>query len=980
MRIRTSAAAALIGVGLIATTIASTSTSSAAGTGQISGRVARDINHDGHADLTEPPQAGVVVTAVCVDTAGVTPASDTYTPSVTATTDADGTYSIPNVSGDCRVVFTEDQEWLEPSTAGEGPDSSSVQFVPVADGTTSTVRWAVESPADDFATGRVASGIAWPGESIRAHSGFQSDSRGVVSFAPDASGVETGPNQITTLESDYATTGAVWGLANAPDGRMWASAWARPWTDMTAGADAIWEIDGGAASVLTDIIDAGDSTIPTPRSPVVAQAWQATDSVVTAGLNGKVGWGDIDYVADGDRLAAVNLHDRQVWMIPTADPGSAAPIALPGEMTSCTGGTFRPWALSAHDGLLYVGGVCDAETSQSQSDLRFRVAATNVGGSAVRGVAPGGWSVLVDETLDFERGCTVNTSWSGGCAATRWEPWKILAGGIEASGVRWAPQPSLRSITFTDSNEMILGFGDRGAGEQFGLGFAAGDILIAAPNQTATGWALESNGSINGRTSACTSTTPDPQSGPGGPNTNQGPGGGEFFCGEGFDPFPTHSEIALGAVAHVPGSDRIVASMMDPRQIDSGGFAQLRLDNGTRDTTAGTLNGFDGLEVQQSYGNTGKWGFGKAGGLSDLEVLAAQAPVEIGNRVWFDTNHNGQQDPGENPVGGATVILRDDAGTEVARAVTSLDGHYVFSNAPGVDTAALRYNLPIPFGATGWTVSVPLAQPVLSGWTATISNSGGNDTDSDGVVVADESVADVTVGDPGQNNHTFDFGFDRVFRVTVTKMVDDPASGDDLGDGPFAARLDCVWPTDQSRTLTLGPVPFAPGTPAVFESVPEGFSCTVTETEQDGAVSVTVDPLGPMVVDGDAAFAVTNRFPTTTTSTTTSTTSTTVPETTTTTTTTTSTVPDTTTTTSTTSTTVPDTTTTSVLASTTTAPVTTTTATPARKTPTPTTTTSKGLAYTGAASVVLGVIGLFLIGLGGWLTRAGDRRKRGERN
>ena len=932
------AAAAIIGVGLVAASLAFPVVSSAAGTGQIAGRVARDLNHDGHADPTEPPQAGVVVTAVCVDTAGATPATDTYTPAATATTDAGGAYSIANVSGDCRVVFTEDQDWLEPSTAGEGPDSSSVQFVPVADGTTSTVRWAVESPADDFATGRVASGIAWPGESIRAHSGFQSDSRGVVSFAPNASGVETGPNQITTLESDYATTGAVWGLASAPDGRMWASAWARPWTDMTAGANAIWEINGGAASVLTDTVDAGDSTIPTPRSPVAAQAWQATDSVVTAGLNGKVGWGDIDYIADGDRLAAVNLHDRQVWMIPTADPGSAVPIALPGEMTSCTGGTFRPWALSSHDGLLYVGGVCDAETSQSPSDLRFRVAATNIGSSATRGVAPGGWSVLLDEPLDFERGCTVNTSWSGGCAATRWEPWKTLPGGIEASGVRWAPQPSLRSITFTDANEMILGFGDRGAGEQFGLGFAAGDILIAAPNQTATGWTLESNGTTGGRASACTSTTPDPQSGPGGPNTNQGPGGGEFFCGEGFDAFPTHSETALGAVAHMPGSDRIVASLMDPRRIDSGGFAQLRIDNGTRDTTAGTLNGFDGLEVQQSYGNTGQWGFGKAGGLSDLEVLAAQAPVEIGNRVWFDTNHNGQQDPGENPVGGATVILRDDAGTEVARAVTSLDGHYVFSNGTGVDTAALRYNLPIPFGAAGWTVSVPLDQPVLAGWKATVSDAGDDDTDSDGVATAVESVAPVTVGDPGQNNHTFDFGFDRVFRVTVTKVVDDPESGDDLGDGPFAARLDCVWPTDQTRTLALGPVPFAPGSPAVFESVPEGFSCTVVETEQDGAVQVTVDPLGPVGVGGDSAFVVTNRFPTTTTTSTT----TTVPETTTTTTS---------TSTTSTTTTVPETTTTTVLASTTIPPTTTTTV--------PTTTT--GLAYTGGSPVALILLAVALI-------------------
>src|SRR5690606_18184352 len=72
--------------------------------------------------------------------------------------------------------------------------------------------------------------------------------------------------------------------------------------------------------------------------------------------------------------------------------------------------------------------------------------------------------------------------------------------------------------------------------------------------------------------------------------------------------------------------------------------------------------------------------FGKGTGMADLEVLCDEAPIQIGNRVWFDTNSNGIQDPGEVPVDGATVNLYDDLGTLIATAATSANGEYYFDD------------------------------------------------------------------------------------------------------------------------------------------------------------------------------------------------------------------------------------------------------------------------------------------------------------
>src|SRR5690606_19678026 len=110
--------------------------------------------------------------------------------------------------------------------------------------------------------------------------------------------------------------------------------------------------------------------------------------------------------------------------------------------------------------------------------------------------------------------------------------------------------------------------------------------------------------------------------------------------------------------------------------------------------------------------------FGKSNGLGDLEIMCAPAPIEIGNRVWFDPDVNGVQDPAaagdrEAPVPGVTVnlYLPGDLDNPIATTITSAEGEYYFNdtNVPGGLTPftdyVIRLDNPADYNGgplTGW--------------------------------------------------------------------------------------------------------------------------------------------------------------------------------------------------------------------------------------------------------------------------------------
>ena len=83
------------------------------------------------------------------------------------------------------------------------------------------------------------------------------------------------------------------------------------------------------------------------------------------------------------------------------------------------------------------------------------------------------------------------------------------------------------------------------------------------------------------------------------------------------------------------------------------------------------------------------------------ETTTTTAPGgQIGDRVWFDADRDGQQGPGEVGIEGVTVELIDDGtGTVMATTTTDADGLYLFD---GVAAGTYRVRFSAPAGFVGF--------------------------------------------------------------------------------------------------------------------------------------------------------------------------------------------------------------------------------------------------------------------------------------
>lgn len=139
--------------------------------------------------------------------------------------------------------------------------------------------------------------------------------------------------------------------------------------------------------------------------------------------------------------------------------------------------------------------------------------------------------------------------------------------------------------------------------------------------------------------------------------------------------------------------------------------------------------------------------FAKFNGLGSIESLIGGNQVEIGDRVWEDTNGNGIQDPGEPGIAGVTVNLVDSFTGNPTGGSTTTDanGYYIFK---------VQDTLP-------YTVRVDSKDPKLAGYTLTKGGQGNRAIDSDpaGLDANGIAVAVVPPRNPEENDHTFDFGW-----------------------------------------------------------------------------------------------------------------------------------------------------------------------------------------------------------------------------
>ncbi|MCY7356496.1 MAG: hypothetical protein LH609_03335, partial [Rudanella sp.] len=416
---------------------------------------------------------------------------------------------------------------------------------------------------------------------------------------------------------------------------------------------------------------------------------------------GKTSLGGMDFSDDEDTLYVMNLQNRTLYALnPTsgsvfsnqAVPLSPLPPGCP------TAGDVRPFAVEYHRGKVYVGVVCSAESSNAATDLKAYVYTVNPATLAFA-TAP-----VFQMNLNYPRGKAASTG------PADWLPWKSSYTNVSTSQATRLvyPMPMFTNIAF-DNGDLIIGLRDRIgdiAGSQaldnptstsLYQGRIAGDILRAGGSPE-TGWILENNGRSEGNGTAVQ-------------NTGQGPGttGAEFYHGDSY-PIATggvvsgvitgttgigvnHDEVSLGTMTQIPGFVEVAAIVFDPTlDNDSDGFFDggVRWLNNTNGAWAQSYRVYNGVTTGTDPGLAD---FGKAAGLGELIPFCDLPPIQIGNRVWRDTNNDGVQDAGEPALAGVVVQLKGPGVPANTTAITNSSGEYYFSNATGTAAMGFVYSL-----------------------------------------------------------------------------------------------------------------------------------------------------------------------------------------------------------------------------------------------------------------------------------------------
>jgi hypothetical protein len=245
--------------------------------------------------------------------------------------------------------------------------------------------------------------------------------------------------------------------------------------------------------------------------------------------------------------------------------------------------------------------------------------------------------------------------------------------------------------------------------------------------------------------------------------------------------------------------------------------------------------------------------------MGDIEVLCNMAPVQIGNRVWIDTDKDGIQDPGEAPVKGVTVRVYDSTGTTLlGTAITNDKGEYYFAsnvseaaagdgNNVGGGIAAgsayvIRFDNPDDYAAGG-----PLFGYSLTTTDGTDATSPLDDSiDSDATTVSSYPQIMTYKLLPGVNDHTFDVGFftdTPAATATTTTTTTAPAATSTLK----VSVGDYVW-WDIDRD----------GIQDANEQPISGVTLTITKADGSPVTDVNGKPVMTTVTDTNGKYSFDN--------------------------------------------------------------------------------------------------------------------------
>ncbi len=896
--------------------------------GHIQGTVFRDFNQNGIFDqtvgadgLTDAPLKGVTATAYAAS--GATVGS--------AVTNAAGVYDITVGGGlsdgaAVRIQFSGYPASFTDSMSGTA-NASSVQFTTVG---ATGVNFALHKTTD-YSRGTTGTPLitAIQGNGSPALSygtaGLNAAVRNVPALTavlPSAA-VYTASPTITTSLATFQEIGAVWGIAMQPLGPttggdryyIYAAAVTKRHSDWgPRGIDGLYRLDvtvSSSGAVTRNGLTSYDLGVGGVNYGVVnvtattttgAQGARdlADRNTGLAGVQsldtgayaaaGKVGIGGIAY--HEGYLYVVNLNDKQIWRYNVAN-FAAAPVQIALGATNALIAQERPWALTVHEGALYLGVT---------HDTTLAVSGTNPprGGAKVLRVplAGGSSTVALTVPLNYSRGIAwladdpVTTTTQQ--APAQWHNWRDDYGNLYTNATlvtyfrAWA-QPILSGLAFDDGGNLSLGLIDRfsyqtGVDALWPTSYTAwqsgtinalpiGDVLFAGRGADGA-LAIENLGTAAGAGVPATTAGLDVVSRvPGygaegavwGQPTRQNfqHGGLEFFedsvgyngagrivNNEGV----VHDETALGAVATIAGSNQLTTTSFDAaRTYNAAGNRFLSLIDGH------SINGFDQYLPGVGY-------FGKNGGIGGVAFLLDEAPVEIGNRVWYDADGDGIQDPDEPAINGApvelwtadasgnpvtllastqTATLNGQDGTYYFRSVDAPSGGIagfvkdadyvvVFPSRPAVTPVDLRW----PSG-TASSVQTMFTGLTWGQMVRTTQAAGGDRlVDSNPAVATGRAL--VSVGGMGENDHSLDAGWVgfSTFRLEKAVVGSPPAGAEytfTVGSATNFRGDDRLWTAGPATPLTVDTLEYvltAGQTITSTETLPYGYTLTVTE---DGA-------------------------------------------------------------------------------------------------------------------------------------------------
>jgi LPXTG-motif cell wall-anchored protein len=838
--------AALLAMVLVTTGLALlVSAPAQAATHQVSGSVFRDFDGNGARD-THAASTGVASDA---GLAGVTvTATDGHGAVVgTATSTTNGSYTLDVVdpsSTDVRVAFTGLPAGYESSAHGDD-NGTSVQFVRVGATPVTGVDYAVNAPEDYTQSVAAPLVTAIHSSGLRTAAGNTGVASLVsVPWSVPENGAGSDANRFgarTTLGL-VSVTGSLWGQAfQRTTGDVFASAVLRrhaelgplglggiyrvpdalaadgtinrdaaetaaPWLDVTTLGVDVGTIDAGARGL-------GAPTAPSRDPEAYAKA-------------GKAGIGGIAMSSDNKLLYFVNLFDKKLYAVDVATKTLADSYDLG------LGAGERPWGVSVHRGSVYIGstetGEADPTTDPDELDFVVRRAP-----ETALGQLSATSSTVLQHDLGYTRGSPYSTQ---PARFLQWHPWvdTFDASQMQISGfvgASWS-QAIVSDIAFDTAGEMIVGLQDRfslqsgnrnwgpvGPSNQTYESLSQGDTLLASPNADGT-FALENDGKVSGRTGAG--------------QANQGPGGREFFSDANVNSGNSHQETGLGGLTTIAGIDQVVATAFDTTQnVRTAGNSWLNLTTGA--PSKGYQHTNDGGAPPTTTSS-----FQKAGGLGDVQALANLAPLEIGNRIWFDADQDGVQDADEPGIDGVEVTLHAaDAngrptGPVLGTKTTDDGGQYYFETDPGTRYVVV-FTPPTTgswvtgderFGTVPWS-DLSFTQGFQGGDTAVDS-----DADSDGEAL-------VTTGGPGQNDHTIDAGLVANTEFTVQKIVDEDGGTASPGQ-EFTIDLAAKDFRGDTLTLPQSAVTLTKDETSVPISVPVGTLVRLTEKGASDYDDVTI--------------------------------------------------------------------------------------------------------------------------------------------